>query len=120
MISNRTGWIKSLCRRRSGAGPINDYADTNKIDLKTPLISSLPQILHPGTENKISAALRTILKNAELREEVNLEKISTRVISLSADLLRYEILITQELISDKAIVEIVDDIFMPLVRRETK
>ena len=81
------------------------------------LISSLPQILQRGTENRLSSSLRTILKNAELRGEVNLEKISLRVISLPADLLRYEILITQEPISDKAIVEIVDDIFMPLVRR---
>jgi AcrR family transcriptional regulator len=84
------------------------------------LISSLPQIIRPGRENKLSTALMTILKNAELRGEVNLEKISPRVISLPADLIRYEVLVTQEPISDKTIVEIVDDIFIPLVRRETK
>lgn len=80
------------------------------------LISSLPQIMHPGSENKLSTALKTILKNAELRGEVNLEKISPRVISLPADLLRYEIFITHAPISDNTIVEIVDDIFMPLIQ----
>ena len=57
----------------------------------------------------------TILKNAELQGEVNLEKISPLIISLPLDLLRYEILVTHEPISDKTINEIVDDIFLPLV-----
>jgi AcrR family transcriptional regulator len=80
------------------------------------LISSFPQIRHPETEGKWATAMMTILKNAELRGEVKLEKISPRVISLPADLLRYELLTTHEPVSDATITEIVDDIFMPLVR----
>jgi hypothetical protein len=57
----------------------------------------------------------TILKNAEMRGEVNLEKISPRILSLPADLLRYQLLMTHEPISDKIISEIVDDIFLPLI-----
>jgi AcrR family transcriptional regulator len=79
------------------------------------LISSIPQIMHPGTESKLTTAMVTILKKAELRGEASLEKISPRIVSLPIDLLRYEILITHEPISDKTINEIVDDIFMPLV-----
>ena len=79
------------------------------------LISSFPQIMHPGTENKFTTAMMTILKNAETRGEVNLEKINPRVISLPADLLRYEVLTTHEPVSEKTIAEIVDDIFLPLV-----
>lgn len=79
------------------------------------LISSIPQIMHPGTESKLTTAMVTILKKAELRGEVSLEKISPRIISLPIDLLRYEIFTTHEPISDKTINEIVDDIFMPLV-----
>ena len=82
------------------------------------LISSLSQVRQPGTENKFTTAMMTILKNAELRGEVNLGKISPRVISLPADLFRYEILLTQEPISDKTITEIVADIFLPLVHAQ--
>ena len=57
-----------------------------------------------------------ILKNAEKRGEVNLGKIRPRVISLPADLLRYELLTTHEPISETTITEIVDDVFMPLIR----
>lgn len=77
--------------------------------------SFLAQIKHPGTENKFTVAIMTILKNAEMRGDIKLEKISPRVISLPADLLRYELLMIHEPISDKSIFEIVDDIFLPLV-----
>lgn len=60
--------------------------------------------------------MMTILKNAETRGEVKLDKISPRVISLPADLLRYEILTIHKPISHKTIDEIVDDIFLPLVQ----
>jgi AcrR family transcriptional regulator len=85
--------------------------------LDTDLIASIPQIMRRGTEGKLTTAMLTMLKNAEARGEVSLEKISARIISLPLDLFRYEILITHEPISDKEIVEIVDDIFMPLVQR---
>lgn len=79
------------------------------------LISSIPKMMHTGTEFKSTTAMTTILKNAELRGEINLREISPRVISLPMDLIRYEILTTHEPISDKIINEIVDDIFLPLV-----
>jgi len=78
-------------------------------------ISSIPQIINIGTEGKLTTNMMTILKNAEKRGEVNLEKISNRIISLPPDLLRYEILTTHGPISDKTLNEIVNDIFLPLV-----
>lgn len=87
---------------------IVEYLDKDKI-------SSIPQVMHPKTESKLTTAMMTILKNAEMRGEVKLEKISPRVITLPVDLLRYELLTTHEPLSDKTISEIVDDIFMPLV-----
>ena len=71
--------------------------------------------IHPGTEDKFIVDMTKILKNAELRGEVNLEKISRRIISLPADLLRYEVLTTYESVYDKTLKEFVDDIFLPLV-----
>lgn len=90
-------------------GLVVEYLDKDKI-------AAIPQIMHPKTESKLTTAMKTILKNAEMRGEVKLEKISPRVISLPVDLLRYELLTTHEPISDKIISEIVDDIFMPLVQ----
>jgi AcrR family transcriptional regulator len=84
--------------------------------LNKDLIASIPQIMHPGTESKSTTAMKTILKQAELRGEVRMENMNPRIISLPMDLLRYEILITHEPISDKTITEIVDDIFLPIVR----
>jgi len=79
------------------------------------LISSLPQMMHPGTEYESTTAMKTILKNAELRGEINLRKISPRIISLPMDLIRYEVLITHEPISDRTLNEIIDNIFLPLI-----
>jgi AcrR family transcriptional regulator len=78
-------------------------------------ILSIPQIMHPKNEGKLTTAMIAILKNAEMRGEIKFEKISPRVITLPIDLLRYELLTTYEPVSDKAISEIVDDIFMPLI-----
>jgi len=89
-------------------GLMSEYLDMD-------LISSIPQIMHRVPEGKLTSTMISILKNAELRGEVELDKLSLRVISLPADLLRYELLTTQEPISDKTIAEIVDDIFMPLI-----
>lgn len=79
------------------------------------LISTIPQIMHPEEESKWTTVMMTILKNAEMRGEISLEKVSPRVVSLPADLLRFELLTTHEPVSDKTISEIVDDIFLPLV-----
>jgi hypothetical protein len=79
------------------------------------LMSLNPEIIHPGAEDRLETGMKKILKNAELRGEINLEKINPRIISLPVDLIRYKILTTHEPIPDEIISEIVDDIFMPLV-----
>ena len=77
------------------------------------IIASMPQMIERRSESKLTAA---ILKNAELRGEVCLEKLSPRIISLPLNLLQYELITKQGSVSDTTIAEIVDDIFMPLVR----
>ncbi|MCI1996889.1 MAG: TetR/AcrR family transcriptional regulator [Clostridium luticellarii] len=82
------------------------------------IIASIPQIIERRSHNKhnkMEAAITAILKNAELRGEVCLEKLSPRIISLPLDLLQYELIKKLEPVSDEAIAEIVDDIFMPLI-----
>lgn len=78
-------------------------------------LASAPQIIRPRNEDKLTAAIMEILKKAELRGEIRMEKLNVRLISLPVDLLRYELITKQEPIPDEAIAEIVDDIFLPLV-----
>lgn len=79
------------------------------------IIAAMPQIVQKRQENKITAAIIAILKNAELRGEIQLEKLTSRIISLPWNLLLYELITRQEPVSDSTIAEIVDDIFMPLI-----
>jgi AcrR family transcriptional regulator len=79
------------------------------------IIASMPQIIERRSENRMTAAMAAILKNAELRGEISLEKLKPRIVSLPLDLLMYELITKMEPVSDEAIAEIVDDIFMPLI-----
>ena len=80
------------------------------------ILASLPNVVKTGMEGKLSTAIMLMLKNAELRGEVHVENLSWRVISLPVDLIRYELLMRQEPVSDNVITEIVDDIFLPVLR----
>lgn len=84
------------------------------------IIASMPQIIERRSENKMTTAMAEILKNAELRGEIRLEKLTPRIISLPLDLLQYEVITKLEPISDEAIAEIVDNIFIPLIHAAQK
>jgi AcrR family transcriptional regulator len=68
------------------------------------------QMLHIG-----AGVMATILKRAEERGEVR-HGISPRVATLPTDLFRHELLHTRTPPSKRAIAEIVDDVFLPLVQ----
>lgn len=65
-------------------------------------------------------AMTTILERAAERGEVRLEGITPRVTSLATDLVRHELLLTHAPVPESTIVEIVDDIFLPLVRARSE
>lgn len=75
----------------------------------------IPAFLH-GRQVGYEAMVK-ILKRAEERGEINLQKISPRIVSLPVDLVRHEILTTHELLSETVIIEIIDEIFLPLVMK---
>jgi len=79
------------------------------------IISSMQQIMERKSEDKITIALKAMLKNADLRGEISLEKLTPRIISLPWDLLRCELISKLEPVSDEVIAQIIDDIFLPLV-----
>jgi Transcriptional regulator len=76
--------------------------------------------LSPRAEDPLSIAMTNILKSAEKRGEVILEGLPERVITLPVDLVRYELLTTHTPLTDEAILEIVDTIYLPLVWKASK
>jgi AcrR family transcriptional regulator len=58
-----------------------------------------------------------LLRRAIERGEIDPEKLTPRVTALPGDLLRHELLMTLRPASDEAITEIVDEVFLPLVRK---
>ncbi|QQE80468.1 TetR/AcrR family transcriptional regulator [Alicyclobacillus sp. SO9] len=61
-------------------------------------------------------AMPTVLNRAIERGEIQRGKITPRISRLPVDLIRHEMLITYEPVSLATIEEIVDEIFLPLVR----
>jgi AcrR family transcriptional regulator len=60
--------------------------------------------------------LVTVLERALARGEIRAEALTERVTTLPVDLLRHEFLVRGGPVSDAAIVEIIDDVFLPVVR----
>jgi AcrR family transcriptional regulator len=63
-----------------------------------------------------SDVMQTILGRAVDRGEIATARLTPRIVSLPTDLARHEILMTFQPLSDEAIEEIVDEVFLPLVR----
>jgi len=76
--------------------------------------------LPPRSEDELFAAMRAIVGNAEKRGELPPGRLPERVISLPIDLLRYEMLVTHGRTSEDTVVQIVDELFLPLVRAIAK
>jgi AcrR family transcriptional regulator len=74
-------------------------------------LSSFLQARQAGLE-----AMTTILERAVERGEVRPEKLTPRIVSLPVDLVRHELFATRSAVPDKVLAEIVDEIFLPLVR----
>jgi AcrR family transcriptional regulator len=60
--------------------------------------------------------MRSILQRAVSRGEIDQDRLTTRNKALPTDLARNEILMTLRPLSDEVIREIVEDVFLPLVR----
>ncbi len=58
----------------------------------------------------------TIMDRAIARGEIDPERLTPRVASLPFDLMRHELIMTLKPIPEQVMVEIVDDVFLPLVR----
>ena len=53
-------------------------------------------------------------------DEIDEERLTPRIATVALDLLRHEMLMTLRPVPEETIAEIVDDIFLPLVRRTSE
>jgi AcrR family transcriptional regulator len=85
----------------------------------TDAISSSAQsdILQGQVHQTNAAAMERILEQAEVRGEVRSGDIPPRVMTVPFDLARHEMVMTGRPATTEAIVQIVDEIFLPLVMR---
>ena len=77
------------------------------------------EYLNPSGSIKARIA-KYVVERAAQRGEVRLEAITPRVASLPTDLVRHELLLTHAPVPEATNVEIVDDIFLPLVRARSE
>jgi len=61
-------------------------------------------------------AMTTILKRGAERGEVRPDAVLPRIATLPTDLLRNELLLRSRLVNESTMAEIVDVIFLPLIR----
>lgn len=84
-------------------------------DVTHGLMADAPD-LDPDFNTVMSGMMTAVLEQAADRGELVLGKLPPRVVSLPVSLLRHEMLLTSEPISGRTMAEIVDDVFLPLVR----
>ena len=84
------------------------------IDTVYGLLADLPD-LDPGAFVIMEGVMTTILGRAADRGEIATAEINQRVATLPSTLIRHEMLLTTEPVTDQACAEIVDEVFLPLV-----
>jgi len=83
------------------------------------LMVELPD-LDPSVFVDMRGVMGTVLARAAARGEIPTADLPARVVTLPVDLLRHQMLLTQEPIEDTTLTEITDEVFLPLVRAITK
>ncbi|MET8974271.1 TetR/AcrR family transcriptional regulator [Streptomyces sp. NPDC004539] len=73
--------------------------------------------MDPHFSEAMRTVLTTLLTQAAARGEIPTADLPRRVISLPVDLLRYDMLVSLEGVTEPDLTAIVDDVFLPLVLR---
>jgi AcrR family transcriptional regulator len=63
-------------------------------------------------------AWQIVLDRAVARGEIEADRLSPRIASLPTDLVRHDLIMNRAPVSDAALIEIVDTLFLPLIRTE--
>ena len=104
--------LRRISQRLSDVGPEVIHGLLAEYFRDAELFSYLQaQVLQVGT-----GVMYTILQRAAERGEVAPDTINPRIATLPVDLARHELLVTRAPVPDAVLVEIVDEMFLPLVR----
>lgn len=104
--------LRRISQRLSDVGPEVIHGLLAEYFRDAELFSYLQaQVLQVGT-----GVMYTILQRAAERGEVAPDAINPRIATLPVDLARHELLVTRAPVPDAVLVEIVDEMFLPLVR----
>lgn len=104
--------LTQMSKRLADTGPETIYGILGDYFADSDLFSQVQnEVLQMG-----AGVMATILQHAEERGEVQVE-VSPRVATLPTDLFRHELFIRRTPPTKRVIVEIVDDVFLPLVER---
>ncbi|MEB4210681.1 TetR/AcrR family transcriptional regulator [Mycobacterium sp. 94-17] len=96
----RVGLVAALMTRLGGF-----YQQTGRS------LADIRKVIQGGRD----AVLEEVIARAIARGEIRPEQVTDRIARLPVELFRYEILMTLQPLSDEAIEEIVDTIFLPLL-----
>jgi AcrR family transcriptional regulator len=78
------------------------------------LLAELPDVPREVFD-LVPGIMLTVLERAADRGEVRLDRVTRPIAALPGTLLRHEMMISRDVVSDAVLAEIVDDIFLPLV-----
>ncbi|WP_019929625.1 TetR/AcrR family transcriptional regulator [Nocardia sp. BMG111209] len=134
---NRAALVIAAVRHRTGS-IVDHVPDTG--DLRQDVLAVLrhtasrqhdfpPDVIHgllaevPDQNPEFMATahevMSIVLRHAAERGEVRMERLTPRMITLPTDLVRHDLLATRNPVDERALLEIVDSIFLPLVRATT-
>ncbi len=132
--ANRAELVIAALRRRNGS-IVDQVPDTGELrrdvltvlrwmvkrsstigsDVVHGLMAEVPD-LDPQPFSMMSGVMTTLLERAAARGEIPTAALPPRVVTLPPNLVRHEMLLTRRRpIEDEALVEIVDEVFLPLV-----
>jgi AcrR family transcriptional regulator len=97
--------LRHAARRQREIGP----------DVIRGLMADAPD-LGPEFPAVMGGVMTTILERAAARGEIPSARLHPRVVTLAADLVRHEMLLSRDGVGEGALVEIADEVFLPLVR----
>ena len=87
------------------------------LDMTVDLADAKSNLVDVRAEITNGRLIQAILDRGVERGEINPDRLTPRIVSLPIDLARHEMLMTLKPLSDEFIREIVEEIFLPLIRR---